>query len=222
MIRDTERLIQRLAENVKPVRPLLNPWIRTAVWLALSVLYIAIVFLVMTPRHDLFDALSEPRFVIEQVSALLTGIAAAAASFATVVPGYSRRLLLLPLLPLAGWLGSLGQGCLQDLVRRGPQGLSLQHDPACFLFIVFLGVVPGIAIIMMLRRGAPLTPHLTAAIGGLAAAGIGNFALRLMHPEDVSVMLLVWHVGGVVVLSALAGSAGRYFLNWGSVTGASR
>jgi Negative regulator of sigma F len=55
----------------------------------------------------------------------------------------------------------------------------------------------------------------------LAAAGLANFFLRLFHPEDVTVMLLCWHVGGVFLLSALAASVGEYLLNWGSVTDAS-
>jgi hypothetical protein len=47
---------------------------------------------------------------------------------------------------------------------------------------------------------------------------LANFFLRLFHPEDVTLMLLFWHVGGVFVLSALAASAGRYLLNWPSIT----
>ena len=35
-----------------------------------------------------------------------------------------------------------------------------------------------------------------------------------------NVMLLVWHTGGVIVLSALASVAGRRILNWRSITGA--
>src|SRR5207247_2207869 len=96
-------------------------------------------------------------------------------------------------------------------------GLPLTHSPWCIPFIVLLGAIPAIAMAAMLRRGAPLTPHLTAALGGLAAAGLANVGVRIIHPEDVSMMLLVWHVGSVMALSALAGSIGRYFLNWPSV-----
>ncbi len=35
--------------------------------------------------------------------------------------------------------------------------------------------------------------------------------------SDVTVMLLVWHTGGVAVLSAIAGATGRLFLNWRSI-----
>jgi hypothetical protein len=79
------------------------------------------------------------------------------------------------------------------------------------------GVAPAVVIRIMLRRGAPLTPRLTAALGGLAVAGLANAGVRIVHPEDVSIMLLVWHIGAVMALSALAGAAGRYFFNWTSL-----
>jgi hypothetical protein len=75
-------------------------------------------------------------------------------------------------------------------------------------------MVPAIAMALMLRRGAPLTPFVSAALGGLAAAGLGNFGLRLFHPQDASIMVLVWQMGTVFVLTALAGWAGRFLLDW--------
>jgi hypothetical protein len=67
---------------------------------------------------------------------------------------------------------------------------------------------------MMLRRGAPLTPRLTAALGGLAAAGLGNLGICLFHPHDSNLVMLVWHCGTVLVLAALAGAAGGQLLQW--------
>src|SRR5262249_26039312 len=72
--------------------------------------------------------------------------------------------------------------------------------------------VPAIAVAVMVRRGAPLTPHLTAALGGLAAAGLGNFGLRFFHPQDASLMVLVWQFGTGFILSAFSSWAGRYLL----------
>src|SRR5262245_27092335 len=132
-------------------------------------------------------------------------------------PRYDRKFLFLPALPLAIWLGSLGDGCVEDWIHFGPDGLSLQPDWFCFPTIVLVGAVPAIAMAVMLRRGAPLTPHVTSALGGLAAAGLGNFGLRLFHSQDVSVMVLVWQVGAVCVLAAIAALAGRYLLNWRSI-----
>lgn len=219
---DTERLIERLAEGAAPVRPLPRPWIRTAAWLLVAIPYVALVVLVVAPRADLISNLSDWRYVVEQLAALATGVTAATAAFATVIPGYDRKLLLLPVLPLAIWLGSVGQGCIQAWIELGPAGLSLRQDWFCFPAIVLVGAVPAIAMAAMLRRGAPLTPHVTTALGGLAAAGLGDFGLRLFHPQDASLMILVWQLGTVFILTAMAAWAGHYLLNWRSIVGIAR
>jgi len=214
---DTDRLIQTLVDTAQPVRPLSRPWIRCALWLAIAIPYVGLVVYVMSPRVDLVVKMTEARFLIEQSAALATGIAAAVAAFATTIPGYSRKILFLPALPLAAWLGVLGQGCVSAWIQSGLAGLSLQPSWFCFPAIVLVGAMPAVAMVVMLRRGAPLMPCTTVALGGLAAAGLGNFGLRLFHPQDASLTVLVWQFGSVFILAALAGCMGRYVLNWRSV-----
>jgi hypothetical protein len=216
---DTEGLIERLAEIREPARPLAPPWRRTANWLAFAVPSIVLVVAVMSPRPDLIAKVGDARFLIEQTGALLTALTAAVAAFAITVPGFERRVLLLPVIPAVAWLGTLTQGCLRDWIEFGADGLSLQPDWSCFPSIVLVGSVPAVAIAIMLRRGAPLRPHATTALGGLAAAGLGDFGLRFFHTQDASLMVVVWQVGTVVILSALAAMAGRYLLSWQSLIG---
>lgn len=215
----TDKLIQSLAATAHPVRPLANPWARAAVWTAIALPYMALVILVVSPRADLLMKLTEARYLIEQIAAFATGIAAAMAAFASTIPGYSRRVLLLPLLPLAVWLGSLGEGCVETLIRLGPGGFSLQPDWFCLPAIVLVGAIPAVTMVIMLRRGAPLFPYLSAGFGALAAAGLGNFGLRLFHPQDASLMVLVWQFGSVFLLTAVGCCAGRVVLNWRSRIG---
>src|SRR5262249_5888915 len=157
-----------------------------------------------------------------QLAALATGITAATAAFATVIPGYDRKLVFLPALPLAIWLGSLGDGCLEDWIHLGPNGLSLRPDWFCFPAIVLVGAVPAIAMAVVLRRGAPLIAHITAAVGGLAAGGLGNFVRRLVPCQDAGLIVFVWQVGTVCILTAMAAWAGQYLLNWRSIVGTAR
>ena len=217
MTTDTKQLIRQLTENADPVRPLRRPSTRAAAWLVFSVAYIVLVLLIMPLQHDISPKLHDKLFIIEQIATLATGLAAAIAALASIIPGYGRRWIMLPLLPLMTWLATLGPGCVRELNRYGFEHLPLQHNLWCFPFIVLLGAIPAIGMAVMLRCGAPLTPQLTAALGGLAAAGLANAGVRIIHPEDVSVMLLVWHVGSVMALSALAGSIGRYVLDWRSI-----
>lgn len=219
-IMDTDRLIQTLVDTAKPVLPLQRPWVRSALWLAIAIPYMALVVYVMSPRADLIPKLTEARYLFEQFAALATGIAAAIAAFASTIPGYSRRVLLLPVLPLAGWVGALGQGCISAWIEFGANALTVRPDWFCFPAIILVGAIPAVAMVVMLRRGAPLMPCTTVALGGLAAAGLGNFGLRFFHPQDASLMVLVWQFGSVFILATLAGCLGRYVLNWRSVIGA--
>lgn len=210
---DTEKLIACLTENADPVRRLPSPWVRTALWFAIAIPYVAVIVVMMAPRYDLALKFTDFRFLLEQVAALCTAIGAAVAAFQSIVPGYNRRFLLLPLVPLTVWLASLGQGCVQ-LWLHGEALVSFTSDFICIPAIALVGTLPAAAMVLMLRKGAPLWPHASAALGGLAAAGLGNFGLRLFHAQDASLMVLVWQMGTVFMLTILCGWAGRLFLDW--------
>ena len=217
MTTDTKQLIQELAEHAGPVRKAPAPFLRALFWLAISLAYVGLWVLLMEARHDVSVNPHEYLFVMEQAAVLATGLTAAIAAFVSVVPGYSRKWALLPIAPFVVWLGSLGPGCVQQWNQFGIAKLPLSHNPWCVPFIILFGALPAAVITMMLRRGAPLTPKLTAALGGLAAAGLANVGVRIVHPEDVSIMLLVWHIGAVLALSAIASTAGPLFFNWASL-----
>jgi hypothetical protein len=217
MTTKTEALIENLTRDLKAVEPLRGPWIRTLRWLGILIPYCAIAVLLLHFVGKLPAPLVDSQFLLEQGFAILTGITAAMAAFASTVPGRSRSYLVWPLLPMFGWLATLGQACF----RNSSSGLSFQHNLLCLPFIIMLGTPPAVILWMMLRRGAPLTPSWTAALGALAAAGFGNFCVRLVHAEDVSLMLIVWHIGGVFVLAAATSTFGQSLLNWRSIRKAS-
>ena len=210
---DTNNLIEQLANNGAPIRRLAVPWARTMLWFAVAVPYVTVIVAMMALRNDLAAKLVDPRFLIEQTAALLTAVTAAAAAFTSVIPGYDRRLMLLPTIPLGVWLSSLGQGCIQTWLQSGT-ALTITSDFACIPAIALVGTIPAIAMALMLKKGAPMRPHLSAALGGLAAAGLGNFGLRLFHQQDASMMVLIWQMGTVFMLTAIAAWTGRLFLDW--------
>ena len=158
--------------------------------------------------------LADPQFVIEELAAIVTAVTAAIAAFGSIVPGYNRKLLLIPLVPLAIWLTTIGEGCLHDWIRFGSIGLELRVDWECMPAAAVIAIVPAIAIIILLRRGAPMVPRTTLALAAVAVAALGNSALRIHHIGDVSIMVLVWHFGNVIVLACVAGLIARHVLNW--------
>lgn len=210
----TEDLIRALAADATPVKRLVRPGRRTITWLTISVVYIAAVVLFMGLRPDLSTKLAEPRFLVEVGAAFLTSIMAAAAAFCAGCPGRPLWERLAPLPFLAIWLGSLGEGCWRDWVGSGPDGLTLQLDFLCFPTIVAVSIAPAVLIFSMLRQGAPIAPVATTALGTLAAAALAAAGLRLFHPQDASVMVLVWQFGSVAALAGVGALFGRRLLRW--------
>ena len=214
---DTDTLIRELAGRTSRVRPLARPWVRAAAWLGTAVPPALLVVAMMSVDGDWMSRLLLRRVISEEVFALAMGSLAAIAAFTSVVPGYNRRVLFLPLVPLVLWLGGLGQSNVRDWLQLTFHGFSMRTEWVCLPATIMAGAVPAIAMAVMLRRGAPLTPRLSALLGGLAAAGLGNLGVCVTHHAYGNVLVLVWHVSIVVALTVIAGSAGRYVLSWQSL-----
>ena len=208
---ETNELITRLTADLKPVRPLRPPWARAGLWLALALPCVA-ALVWGTLNVDAALVTSDARFMVEEAATLATALTAAYAAFASAVPGFDRRLLLLPLAPLTVWLASIGHGCLQDWIQLGTDGLAIRPDWDCLLLATMIGVVPAAAIIAMLRAAPPLRPRATLALAALAVAALANFGLQFAHVHDASIMVLTWHLGGAAVFSALGGWLGERIL----------
>lgn len=213
MTMETEDLISALVNDAKiPIRRLRPPGSRVALWLSLSAPWVALVVAQMGLRPDFADKLTEPVWMIEQAAALMVATTAALAAFCVGVPGRPSWERLVPVFPLLVWLGTLSVGCLQELGSTRP--LEFQSDWVCLPGIMMVGLVPGAAMAYMLYRGAPLAPVFSVGLGGLAAAALADFGLRLFHPQDARLMVMVWQVGSVALLTALSALLGPRLVRW--------
>ncbi len=210
----TEDLAERLARDVTSVRPLRRPWIRAALWSLGASLYLGLLTLLMTSNDDLAANATGQRFIIQQLAAIATGVSAAAGAFVSIVPGYSRRALLLPAAAATAWLASILLGVPREWNEAGLAGLALQREWACVVTIVLGGALPALGLVLMLRRGAPLTPRLTTGLSVLAAAGLANVVARISNSHPSSIAVLVWHGSTVLALFCIAAGIGRSVLTW--------
>ena len=209
----TDDLIDGLARDVEPVRRLRHPWLRTTVWLAATTVYLSGVVLMMSPPGRLAAGLADLRFTLEQVAAALIGLTAGAAALATVIPGRSLRILLAPIVAGVLWLAIVVIGCAQDVLRYGAS-VPLETDWPCVAAILMGGLPPAVALVLMLRRGAPLTPQLTLALAGLSAAALANISACLVRIHDTSTTVLLWHGTTLLLVCVLAGVLGKAVLKW--------
>jgi hypothetical protein len=103
---------------------------------------------------------------------------------------------------------------VQDRVRLGADGLALRPEWECLPYAAAIGIVPALAMLFTLRRGAPMFARSTLVLADLSVAALANLGLQLFHVRDASIMVPVWHLGSVAVLAVPALVAGRQVLGW--------
>lgn len=201
-----DRLIERLADDLRPVRPVSPAWL-AAGWL-LVVIAFAVYLASMSDLHAMMRRLmGAPDMWLAAVGSALTGVLAVVAAFITSVPGRSTRWALLPVPPLALWIWESGMGCTRGFHLPGVRDASFADGDHCFMFIVALSLPLSLLLMVLLRWTFPLRPNLTLALGGLAAAGTAATLLNFFHPYDATVSDLVFHAVAV----ALVVGANRLF-----------
>ncbi|MCJ2053465.1 NrsF family protein [Methylobacterium sp. J-070] len=206
-----ERLVEDLAGGLEPVRRLPAPAVRAALWLGAALL-IGLMLATQADPARLMLRLRVPDLALAGIGAVLTAITAAFAAFATSVPGRSGRWALLPLPPLALWIGASGLGCLREWIAPGTDIPGAHTVTGCFSFLICVSVPLSVLIVVMLRRACPLRPNLTAALGGLAVAAAAAALLIPVHPHDATATDLLIHAAAVAIVIAANGLGGGRLL----------
>jgi hypothetical protein len=210
----TPDLIDALAANLAPVRRLRPPVTRSASWLLLAALLLAVLAVSQGIRPDLDQRLREPTFILGMSGALLTGILAAVAAFMLSLPDRSRFCLLLPAPALLLWLSTIGYQCLTDWVSLEPNGIRLGETARCFATLVLTSLPLSLTMLLMLRYAAPLRPTAVTLTGSLAVAAITATALSLFHDLDATVMILMWNLGTAALFIGLGGAFAGKMFSW--------
>jgi hypothetical protein len=199
----TDQLIERLAASAAPVKRLRPPLLRASLWLLVIAAAAAIAVPFFADFHLFDEKLQDPKFILELIGTLLTGIAAIIAAFYLSLPDRSPFWALLPLPALALWLASSGYNCYREWITVGTDGWHLGASTDCFSTILAFSVPLGLALFLVLRRARPIAPVPVAAIGGLGIAAISAFLVQFNHPVDASFLDLGVHAVAIgLVVSA--------------------
>ncbi|MBI5162768.1 MAG: DUF1109 family protein [Magnetospirillum sp.] len=206
---ETERLIARLARNARPVRRLAPPCCRAETWLLVALPAVLMLAAVLGLRQDLAAKLAEPRFILQEVAALATAVSSMVAACCATVPGEPKRRLWAPALPAAVWVASLAEQAVAEW------GADLAADPVCIPAIAFLGTLPAVIMLAIVRQGVSWRPRVTVALGTLAAAALADAGLRLAHAEDGAATVLVWQIGVVALYAGMGALLGHRLMRRG-------
>ena len=204
-----DRLIGALVADLRPVRPLLPPALRTLIWLML-VAAVAVALAMFADVAAMWRRIAAiPDMWLAVLGSIATMATAAFAAFELSLPDRSRAWVFLPLPAAALWVGASGLGCMRVYVLPGTHVAGFGETRDCLLFIVGLSVPLSAALIVMLRRAYSLAPPLTAAMAGLASAAAAATLLNFFHPFDAAAADLAVHSVAVLIVVAAAREVGR-------------
>jgi hypothetical protein len=211
----TEDLIHQLGGELRPVRRLRPPWQRAAIWLACSVTYVTAVVAWAWVRRGGLGAESDAPYVLQQAALGLTGILAALAAFASVIPGTASRARAALAAPVGLMMAALLWGTIRDLQQFGTIGIGRETDWPCVVSITFGGLALWTVGSVMLRRGAVLEPRLTAALAGVAAVSFANIEACLGRVHGFTSTVIVWHGATVIIVIAAFVALGPWVMHRG-------
>lgn len=209
----TDDLILRLAADPRP-----GLSVARGVGLRLApALAAALVLLVLGwgLRSGLLPSLGDP---VTMLKPLLPAIMAAASVAAAVRlarpdgrPGPAVAILAAV---AAVALGLVALAILQTPAGERMDALRGRTLVACLLSIPALAILPTLALLAALRRGATLKPGWSGALAGLGG-GAAAAALYALHCNEDSPLFFVTWYGVAILATAVAGAAlGRRLLRW--------
>lgn len=192
-------IIDTLAADVRPVKPLPSPGRRALTTLGLFALAAA----VAVALSDIGALLAryagrELQLAAEMAAILATGLVAVTGAFFVAIPGRSRLWLAAPMPFLLGWLMLSGAGCY----RAGSFRWELGDSVHCLLFVTGTSVVLAVPLVWRLSRATPIDALQVALLGGLGVAALSAFLLFFYHPFDVTIVDLAVHLAAILLVAA--------------------
>jgi hypothetical protein len=204
-----DRLIEGLASDLRPVRPLPSPARRAMIWLGFVIAAGLLLSLIADLPAFMRRLMASPDMWMAMLGSALTALLAAIAAFKLSLPDSARAWAWLPLPAVVLWIAASGVGCLRNFVLPGTYVPPMGETMECLAIIVALSVPFSLLMFAMLREAFSLLPALTATIAGLAVAAASATLLNLFHPFDAAVLDLLVHAFAVALVIVVSRVYGR-------------
>jgi hypothetical protein len=212
---ETERLIEGLAADLRPISPRAVPRRIALTALTGGAVALAVVVAWLGLRHDLAVAMTGPMFWMKAGYAAVLGAAGFWCAERLSRPaGSPRRGAALGLAAVAV-IVVLGAARLMAAEPSERAAIWLGHSwRYCPVNILALSLPTLGCALWVMRRFAPTRLRLSGAAAGLFAGGVGA-AIYGLHCNETSPMFLAtWYSLGVALSAGLGALLGPWVLRW--------
>lgn len=191
---------------MKPISPLRS----TLVWTLLSFVFVGIA-LMMMPRRQVSDLLSEPIAIVTTLWFLLNSVGLVFAINIAGIPGRKNQRLILSI-AIGAYV--LLIGVLLGAVVMTKNSIALT-GMECVMGVTVLSSMPLMFLFVLIKKLAPTSPWLIGLLAGLSACAFGAFGLAFSCTNEEPLHLLVFHFILPAILLAIIGSViGRKWIRW--------
>ncbi len=201
----TDQLIDRLANELKPVRRRTG-WSDALVLLVLCAIELGLFLVTGMMRSDMPMAMHLPSFWWKLASLGLIGLVSGTVAIVSLDPVRSPRrglrwiAALIAACLASGWLLDASRDGFSTLISR----LDWVNGLQCVYEMAVLSVPAVIGLGLLMRRGAPTDHAGTALAAGLAGAAWGAFVFVFACPFDDPLYVAVWYSLGCGAVTLFA------------------
>jgi hypothetical protein len=187
---------------------------RLAIALIAGMLLSAVLFAVLLgPREDLAAAAATLHFLLKPAETLLLVLSAALVLLRCVRPGMSTAAILLLCAP-AVLVASVVVELLVIPASQWETRLIGTNSLVCLTYVPILAAPPLVAILAVLRAGAPTRPAVAGLVAGLVAGGAAA-ALYAVHCfDDSPLFVATWYTLAILIVAVVGAAAGSRILRW--------
>jgi hypothetical protein len=199
-----ESLINRLAEDLKPVRRR-RLGLEVTLVVVICAVELALFFALGFARPDMPMMMQQPSFWWRLTGLGLISLISGALAILSFNPTYSPRQgirwlgLIIAICLVFGLCLSAGPAGLAAIIHR----LSWMDGLHCVGKMIALSIPPLIGLGILMRRGAPTDMRATALLVGLAAAAWGAFVFVFACPFNDPLYIAVWYSVGCGIVTLL-------------------
>jgi hypothetical protein len=189
--------IGALVDDLVPVRRML---VREGLGIALAVAVLCslVIAFWLGVRGDVANGIPHGMFILRSITLLGLGIAAAAAAIASGTPsvggkgpaGWKWMLAVAAIFPVGALITLLAN---LDTLSEVARPLDPQYGMQCLRMSALCGAVVGTAMVLWMKRGAPVNPQRTGWLVGLASGALGAAAYSISCSENVIMYIGTWY-----------------------------